>query len=147
MKKFPTAIEVSALKSEDLNLWMIEKELKEIKKSIFEAVHAGKNHVTRINMEKGTIDFLKTQGYTVIADEGFYVIYWNCWSNKLRERDIERKFATGGTINSNKNWDMMVNNTYDLTKFDWGREFNVITKLANELSVTKKFDDYKNLTC
>ena len=143
MKKFPTAIEVSALKPEDLNLWMIEKELKEIKRSIFEAVHAGKNHVTRINMEKGTIDFLRTQGYTVIADEGFYVIYWNSWSNKLRKRDIEREFTIGGTINTNKNRDIMVNSTYDLTKFDWGKEFNVLTKLANKLSITKKFDDYK----
>lgn len=147
MKKFPTAAEVSALKPEDLNLWMIERQLKEIKRSIFEAVYAGKNHVTRINMEKGTIDFLRAQGYTVIVDEGFYVIYWNTWSNKLRERDIERKFATGGTISTNKNQDIMMNNTQDLTKLDCDREFNILAKLAKELGTIKNFDDYKNLTC
>jgi hypothetical protein len=56
--------------------------LKEIKRCIFEAVHNGKDCITRIHMEQGTINFLRDQGYLVIENENFYVIYWNKLNKK-----------------------------------------------------------------
>lgn len=88
MKKFPTAAEVRALRPQDLDLWMIEQQLKEIKRCIFEAVHNGKDCITRIYMEQGTIDFLRDRGYLVIENENFYVIYW-------------KKYQTGGVVSYN----------------------------------------------
>lgn len=99
-KNFPRAEEIKELKPQDLDLWMIERQLKEIKRCIFEAVHKGRDCITRIHMEQGTIDFLRDHGYLVVEDEGFYVIYWN--------RLEKKEYQTGGVVSYN----ILENNKY-----------------------------------
>lgn len=117
VKNFPKAEEIRELKPQDLDLWMIERQLKEIKKCIFEAVHKGRDCITRIHMEQGTIDFLRDQGYLVVEDEGFYVIYWS--------RLEKKEYQTGGVVSyynileNNKYRDCCTNGIIGKDYFNW----------------------------
>jgi hypothetical protein len=68
MKKFPTAKEAASLRPEDLEMWGLEQDLKEVKKQIFWAILAGKNYVTRTTLRNITKSFLIEQGYYVVED-------------------------------------------------------------------------------
>ena len=102
MKKFPTAQQAAALTSKDLELWSLEQDLKEIKKQIFWAILAGKNYITRLTLRNITKSFLIEQGYYVVEDQDFYVIYWAFKPTKLKDKDVNKdfkKYATGGVVN------------------------------------------------
>lgn len=143
MKKFPTAKEAASLKPEDLEMWGLEQDLKEIKKQIFWAILAGKNYVTRVTLRNITKSFLIEQGYYVVEDQDFYVIYWAFKPTKLKDKDANKdfkKYATGGVVNFNsictKDEGFMCSNNrigYNLP------DENVIRELADKIQ-NKKFD-------
>lgn len=143
MKKFPTAKEAASLKPEDLEMWGLEQDLKEIKKQIFWAILAGKNYVTRVTLRNITKSFLIEQGYYVVEDQDFYVIYWAFKPTKLKDRDVNKdfkKYATGGVVNFNsictKDEGFMCNNN----RIDYNLpDENVIRELADKIQ-NKKFD-------
>lgn len=143
MKKFPTAQQAAALTPEDLEMWSLEQDLKEIKKQIFWAIIAGKNYITRLTLRNITKSFLIEQGYYVVEDQDFYVIYWAFKPTKLKDRDVNKdfkKYATGGVVNFNSictkdEGFMCSNNRIDYNLPDE----NVIRELADKIQ-NKKFD-------
>lgn len=146
MKKFPTAQQAAALTPEDLEMWSLEQDLREIKKQIFWAIIAGKNYITRLTLRNITKSFLIEQGYYVVEDQGFYVIYWAFKPTKLKDRDVNKdfkKYATGGVVNFNSICTkderfMCSNNRIDYNLPDE----NVIRELADKIQ-NKKFDNLK----
>lgn len=146
MKKFPTAQQAAALTPEDLEMWSLEQDLKEIKKQIFWAIIAGKNYITRLTLRNITKSFLIEQGYYVVEDQGFYVIYWAFKPTKLKDKDVNKdfkKYATGGVVNFNSictkdEGFMCSNNRIDYNLPDE----NVIRELADKIQ-NKKFDNLK----
>jgi len=146
MKKFPMAKEAASLRPEDLEMWGLEQDLKEIKKQIFWAILAGKNYVTRTTLRNITKSFLIEQGYYVVEDQDFYVIYWAFKPSKLKDRDVNKdfkKYATGGVVNFNsictKDEGFMCSN--DRIDYNLPDE-NVIRELADKIQ-NKKFDNLK----
>lgn len=143
MKKFPTAKEAASLKPEDLEMWGLEQDLKEIKKQIFWAILAGKNYITRVTLRNITKSFLIEQGYYVVEDQDFYVIYWAFKPTKLKDQDVNKdfkKYATGGVVNFNSicpkdEGFMCINNRIDYNLPDE----NVLKELADKIQ-NKKFD-------
>lgn len=146
MKKFPTAQQAAALTPEDLEMWSLEQDLKEIKKQIFWAIIVGENYITRLTLRNITKSFLIEQGYYVVEDQGFYVIYWAFKPTKLKDKDVNKdfkKYATGGVVNFNSictkdEGFMCSNNRIDYNLPDE----NVIRELADKIQ-NKKFDNLK----
>ena len=104
MKKFPTAQQAAALTPEDLEMWSLEQDLKEIKKQIFWAIIAGKGYITRLTLRNITKSFLIEQGYYIVEDQGHYTIYWIFNPAKLKDKNVNKdfkKYATGGVTNLN----------------------------------------------
>ena len=96
MKRFPNAKEAAKLKPEDLDLWFMEQELKEIRNQIFYAISKDIDYIIRYNIEECTFNFLKDQGYSVSSetsefDTGIkYKISWgDVKQSPQREREIE----------------------------------------------------------
>ena len=143
MKKFPTAKEAASLKPEDLEMWGLEQDLKEIKKQIFWAILAGKNYVTRVTLRNITKSFLIEQGYYIVEDQDFYVIYWAFKPTKLKDKDVNKdfkKYATGGVVSFNsictKDEGFMCSNNH----IDYNLpDENVLRELAEKFQ-NKKFD-------
>ena len=143
MKHFPTAKETAALTPKDLEMWSLEQDLKEIKKQIFWAILAGKNYITRLTLRNITKSFLIEQGYYVVEDQDFYVIYWAFKPTKLKDKDVNKdfkKYATGSVVNFNSictkdEGFMCSNNRIDYNLPDENRLRELAEKFQN-----KKFD-------
>lgn len=146
MKKFPTAQQAAALTPEDLEMWSLEQDLKEIKKQIFWAIIAGKNYITRLTLRNITKSFLIEQGYYVVEDQGFYVIYWAFKPTKLKDKDVNKdfkKYATGGVVNFNSICTKDEGCTYNNNYFDYNLlTENRLRELAEKIQ-NKKFDNLK----
>lgn len=147
MKHFPTAKEAAALTPKDLEMWSLEQDLKEIKKQIFWAILAGKNYITRLTLRNNTKSFLIEQGYYVVEDQDFYVIYWAFKPTKLKDKDVNKdfkKYATGGVVNfgtiCTKDEGFILNNNDHFSCIV--PDENVIRELADKIQ-NKKFDNLK----
>ena len=143
MKKFPTAQQAAALTPEDLEMWIMEQELKEIKKAIFQAILSEKGYITRPTLRNSTKSFLIEQGYYIVEDHEHYIIYWVFNPAKLKDKNVNKdskKYATGGVVNLNsictKNKGIICSN--DRINYNLLDE-NVIRELADKIQ-NKKFD-------
>lgn len=146
MKKFPTAKQAASLKPEDLELWGMELELKQIKKEIFWAILSKKNYIVKLTLRNNTKSFLIEQGYYIVEDHGYYVIYWAFKPEKLKDKDINKdfkKYATGGVTNLSsictKDEGIICSN--DHIDYNLPTE-NVLRELAEKFQ-NKKFDNLK----
>lgn len=147
MKKFPSAKQAAALTPKDLELWSLEQELKEIKKQIFWAILTEKDYIIRFTLRNNTKSFLIEQGYYIVKDHGYYVIYWAFNPEKLKDKDVNKdfkKYATGGVVNLNsicaKDEGIVCSN--DHINYHLPTE-NELRELAEKFQ-NKKFDNLKN---
>lgn len=148
MKKFPTAKQAASLKPEDLELWGMELELKQIKKEIFWAILSKKNYIVKLTLRKSTKSFLIEQGYYIVEDHGYYVIYWAFKPNKLKDKDKDvnkdfNKYATGGVVSLNSICTKDEGFVCSNNRIDYNLpDENVIRELADKIQ-NKKFDNLK----
>lgn len=146
MKKFPTAQQAAALTPKDLEMWSLEQDLKEIKKQIFWAILSEKNYIIRLTLHNNTKSFLIEQGYYVVEDQGYYIIYWAFKSTKLKDKDVNKdfkKYATGGIVSfdsicTKDEGTICSNNRIDYNLPDENRLRELADKIQN-----KKFDNLK----
>lgn len=146
MKKFPTAQQAAALTPKDLELWSLEQDLKEIKKQIFWAILSEKNYIIRLTLHNNTKSFLIEQGYYVVEDQGYYIIYWAFKPTKLKDKDVNKnfkKYATGGVMSfdsicTKDEGFICSNNRIDYNLPDENRLRELADKIQN-----KKFDNLK----
>lgn len=146
MKKFPTAQQAAVLTPKDLEMWSLEQELKEIKKQIFWAILSEKNYIIRLTLRNNTKSFLIEQGYYVVEDQGYYIIYWAFKPTKLKDKDVNKnfkKYATGGVVSfdsicTKDEGFICSNNRIDYNLPDENRLRELADKIQN-----KKFDNLK----
>lgn len=146
MKKFPTAQQAAALTPKDLELWSLEQDLKEIKKQIFWAILSEKNYIIRLTLHNNTKSFLIEQGYYIVEDQGYYIIYWAFKPTKLKDKDVNKnfkKYATGGVVSfdsicTKDEGFICSNNRIDYNLPDENRLRELADKIQN-----KKFDNLK----
>ena len=146
MKKFPTAQQAAALTPEDLEMWSLEQDLKEIKKQIFWAILSEKNYIIRLTLRNNTKSFLIEQGYYVVEDQGYYIIYWAFKPTKLKDKDVNKdfkKYATGGVVSFNSICTKDGGFVFSNNRIDYNLpDENVIRELADKIQ-NKKFDNLK----
>lgn len=98
-------------------------------------------------MRNDTKSFLIEQGYYVVEDQDFYVIYWAFKPTKLKDRDVNKdfkKYATGGVVNfgtiCTKDEGFILNNNDHFSCIV--PDENRIKELAEKIQ-NKKFDNLK----
>ena len=148
MKKFPSAKQAAALTPKDLELWSLEQELKEIKKQIFWAILTEKDYIIRLTLRNNTKSFLIEQGYYIVEDHGYYVIYWAFNPEKLKDKDVNKdfkKYATGGVVNYSsictKDEGFVLNNNDHFCHLDYNLPNEDRLKELAEKLQNKKFDN------